>query len=453
MRRGETVAAMRHAAEAEESALVAEIFENAGGLSLWMREGLLQLQAADRLLSEEGPLAASAAGARAMRGAGHDGASGGGPADVSFRGRDVPRRGRRRGRDRYSTCGRTTASCAAPSHCTEASQIGSEWCRKAIADLARARGLAAHRPVDAREPGIRTVRRAPDDGGLRFRAQPGRAGTAMLRHQALHGGLGRSAGRPGGDGAGQGTGCDGAIPPCAARRRKANFVLDSVRAVLTKVLLQELSLECNQFASAADLVARPGSADCERNAVLGVCRGERCGRRDEVSQRGCRERVDGGGDDAGLRLQRADAGAREVSVGDANFDARRRAAGRRCRAVLAIGRASGGCERLSGPRRSELEGDGGAVVRAASSADRKRAIRRGPFLRRRRSRDRGPHKGLAAHADARAFALDRAGAPGGQSRTRQPDTCSSTCASWTIPPTPGRWFARVRTARRWWRTT
>ena len=53
MRRGETVPAMRHAAEAEELDLVAEIFENAGGLRLWMLEGLLPLQVADRLLSEE----------------------------------------------------------------------------------------------------------------------------------------------------------------------------------------------------------------------------------------------------------------------------------------------------------------------------------------------------------------------------------------------------------------
>ena len=51
-------------------------------------------------------------------------------------------------------------------------------------------------------------------------------------------------------------------------------------------------------------------------------------------------------------------------------------------AGLAPRRASGGCARLSGPRGSELEGDGGPVVRAASPADRGRAIRDGPWPRR-----------------------------------------------------------------------
>ena len=51
--RGEVVTAMRHAAEAGNSSLVAEIFENAGGVRLWIGEGLVQLRAADRLMSSE----------------------------------------------------------------------------------------------------------------------------------------------------------------------------------------------------------------------------------------------------------------------------------------------------------------------------------------------------------------------------------------------------------------
>ena len=53
VRRGEMVAAMRHAVEAGEPALAGEILERAGGVRLWVREGVVQLQAADRWLSED----------------------------------------------------------------------------------------------------------------------------------------------------------------------------------------------------------------------------------------------------------------------------------------------------------------------------------------------------------------------------------------------------------------
>ena len=48
--RGETVSAMRHAIEGGEPVLAGEILERSGGVRLWVRQGLLQLQAADRLL-------------------------------------------------------------------------------------------------------------------------------------------------------------------------------------------------------------------------------------------------------------------------------------------------------------------------------------------------------------------------------------------------------------------
>ena len=53
MRRGETVSAMRHAVEAGETALAGELFEHAGGVRLWFQQGLVQFQAAERLLSED----------------------------------------------------------------------------------------------------------------------------------------------------------------------------------------------------------------------------------------------------------------------------------------------------------------------------------------------------------------------------------------------------------------
>ena len=53
MRRGEIVSAMRHAVDAGDGALAGEFFENAGGVRLWLRQGLVQFLAADRLLNEE----------------------------------------------------------------------------------------------------------------------------------------------------------------------------------------------------------------------------------------------------------------------------------------------------------------------------------------------------------------------------------------------------------------
>ena len=52
-RRGDTVAAMRHAVEAGEPVLAGELLERAGGVRLWIRQGIVQLQAADRWLSED----------------------------------------------------------------------------------------------------------------------------------------------------------------------------------------------------------------------------------------------------------------------------------------------------------------------------------------------------------------------------------------------------------------
>ena len=51
--RGDTVAAMRHAVEAGEPVLAGEILERVGGVRLWIRQGIVQLLAADRWLSEE----------------------------------------------------------------------------------------------------------------------------------------------------------------------------------------------------------------------------------------------------------------------------------------------------------------------------------------------------------------------------------------------------------------
>ncbi|MCY4600262.1 MAG: LuxR C-terminal-related transcriptional regulator [Acidobacteria bacterium] len=52
-RRGDPVAAMRHAVEGGDAVLAGEILERAGGVRVWILQGLTQLQAADRYLSED----------------------------------------------------------------------------------------------------------------------------------------------------------------------------------------------------------------------------------------------------------------------------------------------------------------------------------------------------------------------------------------------------------------
>ena len=52
-RRGETTLAVQHAGEAGDAALAGRILEDAGGIRLYLREGLLRLRAADRVLNED----------------------------------------------------------------------------------------------------------------------------------------------------------------------------------------------------------------------------------------------------------------------------------------------------------------------------------------------------------------------------------------------------------------
>ena len=52
-KRGETTLAVRHAGEAGDAALAGRILEDAGGIRLYLREGLLRLRAADRVLNED----------------------------------------------------------------------------------------------------------------------------------------------------------------------------------------------------------------------------------------------------------------------------------------------------------------------------------------------------------------------------------------------------------------
>ena len=53
VRRGDTVSAMRHAIESGDPLLAGEILERAGGVRLWVHQGLVPIRAADRCLSME----------------------------------------------------------------------------------------------------------------------------------------------------------------------------------------------------------------------------------------------------------------------------------------------------------------------------------------------------------------------------------------------------------------
>jgi len=255
MRRGETVAAMRHAAEAEESALVADIFENAGGVRLWMLEGFLQLQAADRMLSEETVSRRPRLGlARCVV--------------LVMTGRLAAARQRYRSvaatlRDRTDDEGGTDFDLWADD-CIVRGAIalygseptGSEWCRKTLADLAQLAETPRIHPLTRGnlEFGLCVAHQmtADFDSAL-IRAARARRCFGTRRYMSVWVDLQ----------VGQVAMVQGRVQDAmehylhAQRATKVTLVLESVRAVLAKVLLQELSIECNQFASAAELTHVP----------------------------------------------------------------------------------------------------------------------------------------------------------------------------------------------------
>lgn len=255
MRRGKTVAAMRHAAEAEESVLAADIFENAGGVRLWMLEGFLQLQAADRLLSEEtvsrrprlglarcvvlvmtGRLAAARQRYRSVAATLRDRADHEGKTDFDLWADDCIVRG------------------AIALYGSE--PIGSEWCRKALADLAQLADAPLIHPLTRGnlEFGLCVAHQmtADFDAAL-IRAARARRCFGTRRYMSVWVDLQ----------VGQVAMAQGRVHDAmehylhAQRATKVTLVLEAVRAVLAKVLLQELSIECNQFASAAELTHVP----------------------------------------------------------------------------------------------------------------------------------------------------------------------------------------------------
>ena len=255
MQRGETVAAMRHAAEAEESTLAADIFENAGGVRMWMQEGFLQLQAADRMLNEETVSRRPRLGlARCVV--------------LVMTGRLAAARQRYRSvaamlRDRAGDEGKTDFDLWADDCIVRGAialygcePIGSDWCRNALADLAKL----------AEAPRIHSLTRGNLEFGLcvahqmtadfdsaLMRAARARRCFGARRYMSVWVDL-----QVGQVAMAQGRVQDAIEHYLRARRAtKVTLVLETVRTVLAKVLSQELSIECNQFASAAELTHVP----------------------------------------------------------------------------------------------------------------------------------------------------------------------------------------------------
>ena len=255
--RGEMVAAMRHAAEAGEPALVAEIFENAGGVRLWIGEGLVQLRAADRLLSREAisnhpRLALARCVVLVMTGRLEE------------------------ARSLYRSLAATLRERAAVSEEADfdlsvddsivrgamalygGEPLGSEWSRSVLVDFAR---LADSPRVDSLTRGqlefglcIAHQMQARFDAALE-RAQRARRCLGARRYLTILADLQ----------VGQAAMAQGRVHDArehylrAQRVAKATFVLDSTRTVICKTFLQELALECNQNTSGVELPHMSGT--------------------------------------------------------------------------------------------------------------------------------------------------------------------------------------------------
>ena len=249
MRRGETVSAMRHAVEAGETALAGELFENAGGVRLWFQHGLVQFQAAERLLSED---------VIAMR-----------PRLALARCVALVMAGRlEEGRQRYRVVAATLRDRPAGEGEVDfetlvddcivrgiialhgGERIGSEWVRTVLADMAR---LAASQRIDC-------LIRGNLEYGLcighhwtaEFEAALDRAARARQclgesRYMTMFVDMQ----------VGQVAMAQGRVDDAAEHYRRAqrvarqSFVLDAAPVAVANVLLQELELECDRLEPAA----------------------------------------------------------------------------------------------------------------------------------------------------------------------------------------------------------
>ena len=253
-RRGRTVAAMRHAAEAGEPALAAAILERAGGVRWYLREGAVQLLAADRLLGADafegrprlaltrcaasivaGRMEEARERHRALDGA-PDGRASEGPAD------DADGAVLARAAERCMVRGMIAH------HGSE--RLGSAFLRAHLAQVAR---LARSPRLDAETRGYMEYSLCLA-GGMRgdFEAAAGHAALArrcyarspyMTMYIDLQEGQAAMARGRAGEAA--------AFYRRAERTAKRTYVADPVPVAVCAVLLDELALECGRAAPAA----------------------------------------------------------------------------------------------------------------------------------------------------------------------------------------------------------
>ena len=254
VRRGETVLAMRHAMEGGERLRAGEILEQAGGVRLWTRQGVVQLQAADRLLTDEViglrprlalvrcvtlVLSGNLREARRLYG------------EVSA-GRPAAQKEDDTGFD-YSVDDCIVRGCMA---LYGGESVGSDWMRSLAADMTE---LAHSQRLDPLTCGHMEYARCvlhqlkgEFDSALE-RLAVSRELLGESRYIALFGDLLR----------GQILMAQGQVQPAELRFRRArriagkSFVLDPVPAVGCEVALKELALECNRVAPAKRLPSLP----------------------------------------------------------------------------------------------------------------------------------------------------------------------------------------------------
>ena len=250
MRRGETVSAMHHAVEAGEAALAGKRFEEAGGVRLWLRQGLVQFRAAERLLSEDviatrPRLALVRCVALVMTGR-LDEARQRYRATVAML-RDRP------AREREDDIETAVDECIVRGTIAlyGGERIGSEWARAVLADLAR---LAASQRID------RVIRGHLEYGlcigqhwTANFEAALDRAARARQylgesRYMTMFVDVQ----------VGQVAMAQGRVNDAVEHYRRAllvarqSYVLDAASVAIAEVLLQELELECGRLEPAAE---------------------------------------------------------------------------------------------------------------------------------------------------------------------------------------------------------
>ena len=387
VRRGETVAGMRHAVEAGEPGLAGRILEDAGGARMWIRQGSVQLQAADRLLSEEivaerprlalvrclslvlsGQLEAARERYRTMAVAPCAGTEDGDGPSVAFAVEDCIVRG---GIVIYS--GET---------------IGSGWTQALLGDLER---LIASPDVDTLMRGylesalcvfhnLAAEFDSALDRAARARQCLSRSPYMTMLIDIQVGQIAMAQGR---------VGDAGEHYRRARRVATKSFALDDGPAAFARVHLHELALECHRLGAAEELRSVPGAL-VKGGAPLSAYPAASGA---VIDLRLVRDGVEAALGVADEMLEyvrrRRTAAAGPAIVGVAGFGAGIRGPGGGGGTVLASGGAAGSARGLLRPERADLAGNGSAVLRPPRPADRGRAVRCGAALRRRTARGGG----------------------------------------------------------------